>query len=408
MDKKFSLKQIVTISLITAVAGAAITAAIFMSYMLYPRYNISFDSKTVSLENIKKFEQVREILKKDYYKGTDENKMIEGATSGLAESLQDPYTVYFNKEQMASFMEKSEGSYVGIGVTINEDENGILTVVEPFDKSPAQLAGVLKGDKIVKVGDKDVTGIKDSGMVISMIKGVENTKVKVTMYRPSQGKYIDFDITRKKIKIENIKSEVMNNDIGYIKINTFDQEIAKDFTQHLNSLLLKGIKGLMIDLRDNPGGSYDQVVAIADKLLPEGIIVYTEDKNKVKEVRKSDSNHLGLPIVVLINGNSASASEILAGALKDHNMGKLVGTKSFGKGLVQELKMLQDGSGLKVTIARYFTPSGVCIQGKGISPDIEVDLPAEYRDMPVSQVPRNKDSQLKTGLETLKDMMNKQ
>ena len=390
-----------------ALVAVLLTSAGFMYYIMYPRYNIAFDAKTVNIENVRKFNQVKEILKNDFYKGTDENKLLEGAIGGLADSLADPYTVYFNKEQMTSFMEKSEGSYVGIGVTINPDDNGILTVVEPFDKSPAQIAGVMQGDKIVKVDDKDVTTIGDTDMIISMIKGVENTKVKVTMYRPSQGKYIDFNIIRKRIKVENIKSEVVENNIGYIKISTFDSEIAKDFSTHLNGLLVKGIKGLMIDLRDNPGGSYEQVVAIADRLLPEGLIVYTEDKNKVREEKKSDSNCLDMPITVLINGNSASASEILSGALKDHERATLVGTKSFGKGLVQELRMLEDGSGLKVTISRYFTPSGVCIQGEGIKPDIEVKSAEEYQNIPVSQIPRNSDIQFKTGIEALKDAMNK-
>jgi carboxyl-terminal processing protease len=170
----------------------------------------------------------------------------------------------------------------------------------------------------------------------------------------------------------------------------------------------KGIEGLIIDLRDNPGGSYEQVVEIADSLLPEGIIVYTEDREGRKEIKKSNRSSIGLPLVLLINGNSASASEILAGAIKDHGEGKLVGTRTFGKGLVQELRFLKDGSGLKVTISRYFTPSGVCIHGTGIKPDIEVDVLGDYKNYPVSQIPRDKDVQLKSAIETMRGEIEKE
>lgn len=390
-----------------AIFTAIICAGVFFAIRFFnPDYEISFDPKSVSISNINKFNQVRSILKNDYYQKVDENDLIEGAVGGLADSLKDPYTVYFNKEQMKSFMEKSEGSYVGIGISVNSDENGLLTVIESFEDSPAQKAGIIKGDKIIKVDDEDVTAIRDENMVISMIKGQEDTKVVITVYRPSLGKSFSFKIMRKRIKVDNIKSEVLPDNIGYIKLMMFDQEISKDFNNHLNKLLMQGIKGLIIDLRDNPGGSYEQVVAIADRLLPEGLIVYTEDRNKIKQEKKSDKAELGLPMVLLINGNSASASEILAGAIKDLEKGTLVGTKTFGKGLVQELRLLNDGSGIKVTVSKYYTPSGVCIQGIGIKPDMEVDVTSEYKDLPVSQIPRSKDIQLKTGVEVLKAKMN--
>jgi carboxyl-terminal processing protease len=235
-----------------------------------------------------------------------------------------------------------------------------------------------------------------------MIRGPENTKVKITVYRPSNGEMLEFDLTRKKIKIANIKSRMLEDNIGYIRIVKFDSEINRYFNEHLNKLISNGMKALVIDVRDNPGGYYDQVVAICDRLLPEGTIVYTEDKYKRQDVKKSDAKELGMPIAVLINGNSASASEILAGAIKDHKKGTLVGTKTFGKGLVQASSTLDDGSGLKVTIARYFTPSGVCIHGAGIMPDIEIDVPEEYKDSPISDIPPEKDIQLKAAVENLK------
>ncbi len=402
MGRKFSVRQV---AVIVAVAVAiSVCATIFVLYSAYTsanRHVISFDAETVDLENVVKFNQVRDILKNDFYMSVDENKLIEGATNGLAEALDDPYTVYFNKEQMKTFLEKSEGSYVGIGVTVNVDDKGLLTVIEPYEGSPAKDAGMQQGDKIVKVDDKDVTSFSDENMIISMIKGKENTKVNITVYRPSEDRYVQFDITRRRIKASNIKSEIIDGNIGYIKLVMFDSEIARYFRNDLNSMMKKGIEGLIIDLRDNPGGSYEQVVQIADSLLPEGVIVYTEDREGKKDIKNSNRSSNDLPIVLLINGNSASASEILAGAVKDHGRGKLVGTRTFGKGLVQELKLLKDGSGLKVTISRYFTPSGVCIHGTGIKPDIEVDVLEEYKNYPVSQIPRDRDIQLKSAIEAM-------
>ncbi|NJD04121.1 MAG: S41 family peptidase [Ruminiclostridium sp.] len=382
-------------------------AAFYAIRLFIPKYEINFDPKTVNISNINKFNQVRNILKDDYYQKVDENTLMEGAVGGLANSLNDPYTVYFNREQMQSFMEKSEGSYVGIGISVNSDTDGILTVIEPFADSPARNAGIIQGDKIIKVDGRDVTAIRDENMVISMIKGKEDTKVGITVFRPSADKSIDFSIVRKKIKISNIKSEIISGNLGYIKLILFDASIAADFTRELDKMLPKGVKGLIIDLRDNPGGSYEQVVAIADRLLPEGLIVYTEDRNKIRQEKMSDKTELNIPVVLLINGNSASASEILAGSVKDRKKGTLVGTKTFGKGLVQELRVLEDGSGIKVTISRYFTPSGVSIQGIGIKPDIETGVGKEYENLPVSQIPRNKDIQLITGIEVLKSKINR-
>lgn len=402
MSRNFSIRQVAAIVAVTVTVSVCSTIfVLYSAYTAVNRHVISFDAEAVDLDNVVKFNQVRDILKKDYYKSVDENKLIEGATYGLAEALEDPYTVYFNKEQMQTFLEKSEGSYVGIGVTVNVDDKGLLTVIEPTEGSPAQMAGMKQGDKIVKVDDTDVTAFSDENMIISMIKGKEDTKVSITVYRPVEDRYLQFDIIRKRIKASNIKSEILEGNIGYTRLVMFDSEIAKYFMNDLNRIRKEGIKGLIIDLRDNPGGSYEQVVRIADSLLPEGVIVYTEDREGKKSYQKSGKSSVDLPLVLLINANSASASEILAGAVKDHGAGKLVGTTTFGKGLVQELKLLKDGSGLKVTISRYFTPSGVCINGTGIKPDIEVEAFDEYRNYPVSQIPRDRDFQLKSAIEVL-------
>lgn len=363
---------------------------------------IYFDPKKVSQSNISKFNEVRKILEGNYYENVDENKLLEGAMGGMASSLKDPYTVYFTKDEMQMLNEDINGSYVGIGISIDLDTDGIVKVVEPFKDSPAYQAGVQMGDKIIKVNDKDVTGLKDTSAVVKLIKGEEGTKVKVTFYRPSTGQNLDLTMARKNIKVENIKSEMLPDKIGYIQIKKFDAEIASFFAEHANKLIDQGMKGLIIDVRDDPGGYYDQVVSIADMLLPKGVIVYTEDKNKKKEYQNSDEKNVNMPIAVLINGSSASASEILAGSIKDNKKGTLIGTKSFGKGLVQQTFPLSDGSGVKVTIARYFTPSGVCIQGVGIEPNIVVNLPEKYKNVPISQIPRQDDTQLQKAVEVIK------
>ena len=402
MRRLFSIQQVAAIVAVTLIVAVSAAAIVFYSvHTEQNRYEIILDAETVDYENVVKFNRVMGILKKDFYQKVDVNKMLEGAIYGLAESLGDPYTVYFDKKQMEAFLEKSRGSYVGIGVTVNVDDDGLLTVIEPAKGSPAMEAGILQGDKIVKVDGKDVTSVSDENMIISMIKGKENTHVNITVYRPSEDRYVQFNIKRKRIRASNIKSEILSGNIGYIKIAMFDSEIARYFRNDLSNMLKNGIEGLIIDLRDNPGGSFEQVVEIADSLLPAGTIVYTEDRDGRKEYRYSDKAYVDLPLAILINSNSASASEILAGSVRDHGRGILVGTRTLSKGLVQELKLLGDGSGLKVTISRYFTPSGTCIHGTGIEPDIEVGVFDDYRNHPVSHIPRSRDIQLRTAVKAL-------
>lgn len=405
MNKNKSvLFGLISLILVTVIITFSVTSILFFLWNGYNnRHNISFDKKEVGKDSVLKFNEVRELLAKKYYENVNQDELLEGAVAGMAEALKDPYTVYFTKEAMQKFSEKTEGSYVGIGINVVMDNSGILNVVEAFQDSPAEKAGLQKGDKIIKVDGNDVTTIKDDSMIIKQIRGRENTKVKITVYRQSENRSIDFDVMRKKIKEINITREMLPDKIGYIKIVMFDSDVAEYFEKYLNELLNKGAKSLIIDLRDNPGGSYDQVCKIADRLLPKGLIVYTEDKAKNREEVQSNARDLKLPIVLLTNGNSASASEVLSGALKDHKKGVLIGTKTFGKGLVQEIYRLGDGSGLKVTVARYFTPSGKCIQGIGISPDIEIDVPDKYKDSAVSDIPREEDVQLDKALEYLKE-----
>ncbi len=386
---------------ITALATFTVSALLFIGWSHFKPNSIIFDTRTVSANNIRKFNKVRNLLKSEYYGEVDENKLLEGAIAGMVEALGDPYTAYYNKEEWQMLQEEVGGNYVGIGVVITTDEDGLITVVEIFKNSPAEKAGIKAGDKIIRVDGKDVKNLSED-MVIKMIRGKENTKVAITLFRPSEEKTIELELTRQLVDIENIESRKLEQDIGYIRIIKFDTDIARDFKGHLNELMDRGIKGLIIDVRDNPGGLYDEVVEIADRLLPEGIIVYTEDKYGQKEVEYSDKDYLDMPLVLLINEYSASASEILAGAIRDHQRGTLVGVKTFGKGLVQEPISLGDGSGLKITVQKYFTPAGYCIHGKGIEPDIAVDAGEKYKNVSVSRIPIEEDRQLIRAVEVLK------
>lgn len=401
-------KRLVSVVITTAAICFTISILIYTGLVyLNGSYSLTFNKKSVDRETIQKFNETRSILQNAYYEDVDTNKLVEGAISGMTDSLKDPYTVYFDKEQMKWFkglQNTTENEYVGVGLPIMLDKNGVVTVLEPYDNSPAKAAGIKQGDKILKIDGKDITGIKDDTLIANMIKGPENTETVLTILRESDGTTKDVPVMRRKIKaLVNIRSEMLDGNIAYIKLKMFDQNISKNFISQLNTLVKQGAKGLIIDVRDNPGGLYDEVVSLADRLLPKGTIVFTKDKKGTKHVQPSDATELNLPIVVLTNGNSASASEILAGAIKDFKKGILIGTKTFGKGLVQTTYSFKDGTGLKVTIARYYTPSGVCIQGEGIKPDIEVKLPDKYKDTSVAAIPREDDLQLQKAIEVLKE-----
>jgi carboxyl-terminal processing protease len=395
-----------TIALVLLTSSLTFIAAILLFEKNKPAadgYAITFGPDGVDKANVDKLNQVKDLLKQYFYTEFDEDTLVEGAAAGMADSLDDPYTVYMSREEMQLYTEHAEGSYVGIGVLVSEDENGYLDVIEAYEGSPAKEAGMIPGDKIIAVDGVEATDIGSSDVIISKIKGVEGTQVSITVYRPSEDKEIELTITRKRIKVVNVTSTVLEGNIGYIKMLMFDGSAANDFNEKLDGLLEQNVVGLILDLRDDPGGDYNQVVEIADRLLPEGKIVYTEDRQKNQEVEYSDKTELEIPLVVLINGNSASASEILAAAVKDYGKGTIIGTASFGKGLVQIIIPLDDGSGLKITIAKYYTPSGTSIHGIGVEPDIVVELDEKYKDSYISQVPVEDDLQLQKAIEVIKE-----
>ncbi len=344
---------------------------------------------------------LKEYLSSNYYKELDDEVLMEGAIRGMFESIEDPYTVYMNKKEFNDLMTRTQGTYGGIGVIVTPGEDGFVTVVSPIEDTPGERAGLRTGDKITHVDGERVYADK-LDLAVDKMKGDPGTKVKLTIGREGTDP-LEVEIKREEIRLKTVKSEVMENNIGYIRISMFDEKTAADFKAQLKELEKKKIEGLVIDLRNNPGGLLSQCVEIADVLLGEQVIVYTEDRNGNREIEKSDKAGVNYPLVLIVNEGSASASEILAGAVQDGGQGIILGTTTFGKGLVQQVKPLNDDTGFKYTVSQYFTPNGSNIHGIGIEPNVVVELPEELKE--AVTVEREQDTQLKRALEEIKEMI---
>lgn len=352
----------------------------------------------------RKVEYLKALLNQYYIGEIDESAMQEGVYKGLIASVDDPYTVYYTQKEYEKIIESTKGSFQGIGVTVmaNKADNTIL-IVSVIDNSPAYEAQLRPGDKIIKVNGEEVYGDKLDAAV-SVMRGKEGTSVKVTIYRESTNETLDMDITRRTIEDVTVKSEMLDNNIGYLKLTGFEEVSFNQFKKAYDELNTAGQKGMILDLRFNGGGQLTTAQDIADLLVPEGPIVYIEEKGKEKKVSKaSDANKIEVPLVVLVNGYSASASEVLTGAIKDYNVGKVVGTKTFGKGIVQTVLSIGDGSGVKITSAKYYTPSGVCIHDIGIEPDYVVELPEDLRTK--LTLTKEEDTQLQKAIEVISEQI---
>lgn len=331
-----------------------------------------------------KLDYLKEYIDAYYLDDTDVEKMEDGIYKGLVNSLGDPYSAYFTKDEYNDIIESQSGEYCGIGVAVTKEaDSGLIRVVTVYDGTPAKEAGIKENDILYKVKGKEVTG-SELDKVVAEIKGSEGTTVDITVYRSSNSKYIDMKVERRTIEVPTISYKMLDNDkkIGYIQITQFDENTDEQFSDAMADLKKKGMKSVIFDVRNNPGGLYDTVCNMLDELLPEGTLVYTLDKYGKKEEKTSDAKCLDIPMAVLINGDSASASEIFAGAIQDFGAGKIIGTQSFGKGIVQSLFSLNDGSAIKLTISKYYTPKGVNIHGKGITPDIKVEAGSDEKKDP--------------------------
>lgn len=351
-----------------------------------------------------------EYIDNNYIEDVDKQKLEDGQIKGLFEAIEDPYSVYMNKEEFSDFVEHTKGTFGGIGVVVSLGEDDKLTVERTIKGGPSEGIGIKRGDKIVKVDGKEYKPQDYSNVIlmrediVKSLRGKPGTKVDVTLLRENkEGKdeFIDKNIKREEIRNETVESHMLDGDVGYISIGSFDEITADDFKKELKSLKSKDMKGLVIDLRFNPGGVLDVSTDIADELMGKGTIVYTEDKNKKRSYIKSDKDKLGLPLAILVNGESASASEVVSGAIQDSGDGVIVGTNTFGKGIVQTVKPLSDGTGVKLTISEYFTPKGRTIHKKGVKPDVIVELPDDVEEIGPEHI--DEDTQLKKALEIVKE-----
>lgn len=339
----------------------------------------------VNEDTEKKLSAIEDVIEEYYYQDADidVDAMTEGMYAGMVNSLGDPYSVYYTEEEWNDLMQETEGVYYGIGAYLMIDPNtGLGKISGVIDNTPAQESGLRADDLLYLVDGVSTMGMELSE-IVSMVKGEEGTTVHLTIYREGESDYLEVDVERRKIESPTVNYEMLENDIGYIQITEFDEVTTDQFTEALAVIKGSDAKGLILDLRGNPGGSLNVVVDIAREILPKGLIVYTEDKYGQRDEYTCDGKReLNIPLVVLVNGNSASASEILAGAIQDYKKGVLVGTTTFGKGIVQRVLPLTDGTALKLTISSYYTPKGNNIHGVGIEPDVvcEFDGDAYYED----------------------------
>ncbi|MCI7062509.1 MAG: S41 family peptidase [Lachnospiraceae bacterium] len=320
-----------------------------------------------------KMTEIQRYIDKYFLDDIDESKMQDSICKGMVDGLGDTYAAYYNEDEYKDMQEKTSGNYCGIGAYVSQSAtDGAISVVQPIKDSPAEKVGLKSGDVISEVDGKSIEGM-DLTAVVSKMKGEAGTKVKITVIRKNHKK--EFTIVREEIHSQTVASEMLDNKIGYIAVSSFEEVTKQQFRDALEKLENEGEKSLIIDLRNNGGGLLSTAVDMLDRMLPEGVVVYTKDKEGNKEEYSSTAKEsFDKPVVILVNENSASASEVFSGAMQDYKKGTLVGTTTFGKGIVQTVFNLQDGTALKLTTSKYYTPKGRNIHGTGLKPDISVAL----------------------------------
>lgn len=399
-NKKYGIYKNIMIVTLTAFITFLITSISLYTY--YTKNSlISYKANTHQTENITNLlNQYRKVIDKYFLGEIDEEKLKEGAIKGYIEGLGDPYTEYISKEDMEDYLDDTMGNFVGIGIYMIQNTNyDRIQVLSVIKDSPAEKVGIQAGDIIMTV--EGVTYTADQMTTASNnIKGEEGTIVKLEILRNTET--LEFEIKREKVKVNPVEGKKLENNIGYISFSSFDETTAEDFKSKYNDLSKQGINSLIIDLRNNGGGIVDQALQIADYFTErDTVLLYEVDKNNKETIKKAESNKLiNMPTVILTNKNTASASEILAGALKDLGIAKIVGETTYGKGVIQQILRLTDGSGLKVTIEEYQTPNKNKINKIGINPDVEVSLPKDITN--ILKIDEKDDTQLQKAIELLK------
>ncbi|MFV0516885.1 MAG: S41 family peptidase [Aminipila sp.] len=371
-------RNLVIIIIISFLLGGAIT---FSGIIFYPGQTVVINRDDYNvykdiMQRYSKVESLYQTLNQYYYKDLDQDKLIEGMCYGLFEGTGDPYTNYMSKEEYDNLMIKTTGKLEGIGVTVGANTDGYIVVVSTVKGSPAEKSGIQSGDLIIAVDGVSYKGSELDSAVANM-RGAAGSKVKVAYIR--DGKQKEVELTRASITLESVFSETLDNGIGYIYISNFETKTGEEFKKELHGFELKGAKGVVIDLRNNGGGVVESGIEVADLLLDEGVLAYTEGKAQERTYMNTTEGKTTLPYVILINEGTASTSEIVAAGIKDNKGGKIVGTKSFGKGVIQSMAPLKDGDAIKITVSQYFSPKGKVIHGIGVEPDYEVELPQDSK-----------------------------
>ena len=363
---------------------------------------LNYETKKDFYESVlDKIMVMQSYLDKEYYYEQDYEETANAIYKAFMAGIGDDYGYFYDEEEYISLTQESVGTYCGIGATVQQDpETGYIIIVKPFKNGPAFEAGMRTNDYVIEIDGHDVTEMDINGAV-AIMKGEEGTMVNVKILR--EGKEMSFDIERRVIEIETVEHEMLEDNIGYIAVSSFEGKTAEHFQEAVEDLMNQGAKGIVVDLRDNGGGLLTAVVDMLDYLLPEGVLVYTEDKDGRKMYERSDASCVEIEMAVLINGNSASASEVFTGAMQDYDAAVVVGTTSFGKGIVQTVRPLGDGTAIKYTSSAYFTPDGRNIHGIGIEPDIEVELPKDEEAYENGVLKRDYDTQLQKAIEELAD-----
>lgn len=404
-QKRQNIYRVIMLIVLTAVITFMVTT-IAMYSKFQNSGSLSSNGSSSSSENtlVKTLQSFKAMINKLYIGDVDEDAMIEGALKGYVEGLGDPYTEYYTKEEMADLREELNSEYVGIGVYIgNNAVDNTIVIAGTIKSSPAEEAGLKAGDVVEKIDDVSYTG-KQLSEATKVLKAEEGTTVKLTILRDE--KEIEINITRRKITVEHVSSKMMDNNVAYIKIDSFDNNVADSFKSQLTDLMKGNVNGIIIDLRSNGGGIVTEATDIADLFLEkdETILITKSKKDNEEKITKSKQEPIvkNTPVVILVNEATASASEILAGALKDKYNATIVGKTTYGKGVIQSLYNLTDGSGLKITTDEYFTPNHNKIQKTGITPDVEVDL---TKDADGNYETGDKDAQLLKAIEVIKGKM---
>lgn len=379
--------------------GVAVTLVVtgtgFAGYqkIMFPKGSALSDTKTVQ-----KLNYLESLINEEYLEEKEEDSLREGLYAGLMSGLNDPYSTYYTAEQYKELNTSNEGSYVGIGAVLQKDKDGGAKIVQLYEGGSGEQAGLKKGDVLKAIDGEDVTE-KETSDIASMIRESDKDSVSLTIQRDEETKEIKVEI--RDVEIQTVSHEMLADETGYIRISEFSEVTSNQYKKAFEDLQDKGMKKLVVDLRDNPGGLLTAVCDVLRQILPEGLIVYTEDKNGKKEEEKCDGkSELAMPLAVLVNGGSASASEIFAGAVKDYGIGTIVGTTTYGKGVVQTIQPLSDGSAVKITIAKYFTPKGNDINKKGIAPDVEAELSEDSTDW--TELTHEEDTQLQAALKEIR------